>query len=152
MCIRAVAFIDDEQASLFGRNLYGGRYRAGRIDDLKYDLCAADHLLRAVDAHLFQAIGGIVQPGGVDEAEQNVVDIERLFDRVACGACDVGYQGPLFAQQTVQKGAFADVGFSDDNDCHPFLMALPSLKESVRRVISLSMRSIISRRRARSAN
>ena len=52
-CIRAVAFIDDEQASLFGRNLYGGRYRAGRIDDLKYDLCAADHLLRAVDAHLF---------------------------------------------------------------------------------------------------
>lgn len=120
MCIRAVAFIDDEQASLFGRNLYGGRYRAGRIDDLKYDLCAADHLLRAVDAHLFQAIGGIVQPGGVDEAEQNAVDIERLFDRVACGACDVGYQGPLFAQQTVQKGAFADVGFSDNSDSHPF--------------------------------
>ena len=68
----------------------------------------------------FQAVGGIVQPGGVDEAEQNAVDIERLFDRVACGACDVGYQGPLFAQQTVQKGAFADVGFSDNSDGHPF--------------------------------
>ena len=151
-CIRAVAFIDDEQASLFGRNLYGGRYRAGRIDDLKYDLCAADHLLRAVDAHLFQAVGGIVQPGGVDEAEQNAVNIERLFDRVACGACDVGYQGPLFAQQTVQKGALPTLGSPTIATATPFLMVLPSLNESVRRVISLSMRCIISRRRARSAN
>ena len=151
MCIRAVAFIDDEQASLFGRNLYGGRYRAGRIDDLKYDLCAADHLLRAVDAHLFQAIGGIVQPGGVDEAEQNVVDIERLFDRVACGACDVGYQARSSPSRRFRRVLLPTLGSPTITTATPFC-ALPSLKESVRRVISLSMRSIISRRRARSAN
>jgi hypothetical protein len=66
-------------------------------------------------------VGGFADAGSVDEAEADAPDGYFVFDGIAGGACDFGYDGSLLIEQGVEQGGLACVGLAGDGYRHPVL-------------------------------
>ena len=120
--VEAVDFVEeDDEAFAFGAthdalgeplDVFGD---VGGIDYPKDDLCALDHFVGALDAHIFNNIRSLANAGSVDETECESVDVDSVFDDVAGSAVDVGHDGAIVANEEVEKGGFTSIGFAYDS-------------------------------------
>ena len=63
----------------------------------------ADGCVGAVDANLLDGVGGLANAGGVDESEGDALQVDVVFDGVAGGAVNIGNDGAVVFQQSVQE-------------------------------------------------
>ena len=75
-----------------------------RVNDEQGNARAAYGASSALDALLFDGVGGVAQTCCVDKSELVVADCHGFFDCVARGAVNVGYYGALFAEKGVEQG------------------------------------------------
>lgn len=80
------------------------------------------------DTKALDAVGCVTDAGGVDESESDAIDLDGVFDGVACGALDVGDDGTFFTKEGIEKGGFADIGGTDDGNGDAVLEGLSSFE------------------------
>ena len=73
----------------FSDCLAGGLEVSCEIDHSEYNRSLGDLPECPFDSDLFNDFRGFAEAGGVDESEQDSVDVQGLFDGVAGGAVDV---------------------------------------------------------------
>ena len=124
-----VGFVDDgEEGLVFAEREIGGGNRpfnGSCVDQMDDDTSAGDACEGAFDAHPFELVVGGADACRVEEPEQHAVDVGLLLDDVARGACDVGDQRPVVAQQAVQQGGFACVGRAYDGNRDAVFYGVP---------------------------
>ena len=74
------------------------------IDEPEDDAGFFDGSIGAADANLFDGVSGLTDTCSVDESEGDTLYVYRIFYRITRGAMHVRDDGPLFMEQTVQKG------------------------------------------------
>ena len=87
-----------------------GLEQAGGIEDEEDEAGLVNPGVAALYAEGFDLVGRVAQPCGVDEAEEQSIDVHHLLHRVARRAVDVADDGTLLAEEGVEEGAFAHVG------------------------------------------
>jgi hypothetical protein len=73
-------------------------------------------LIGAFDTYLLYLVSGLAYAGSVDETEGDALDINRILNGVAGGAVNVGNDGTVFVEQTVEQGRFPYVGLANDGN------------------------------------
>lgn len=68
----------------------------------------------AFDAHLLNLILGMANTCGVDESEEDVLNLDGVFDDIAGGALDVADDGSIIAKEGIEQRGFAHVGGTND--------------------------------------
>ena len=91
------------------------------VGQAQNDFGLFNFLLGAFDTECFDCFGGLANASGVDEAKLNTFDIEYFFDDVAGGAGNVGNNGAFFAEELIEKGAFAGIGRPHNGNWHALL-------------------------------
>ena len=100
----------DDGLVVAGGDVRVGDAGLGHHEDDAGTLSSSD---RTFNAQLFDGVGGVANAGSVNEAEGNTVEVDGVFDGIAGGALDVGYDGTLFTQQGIEQGGLAHVWSSD---------------------------------------
>ena len=92
----------------------------GQVEEVEDDGGLIGLLEATTDADLLDAVRRpVAQARGVDEAEKPAVEGERLLDRVARRAGDVGDDGALLVEQPVQQRRLAHVWSADNGHRQP---------------------------------
>lgn len=86
------------------------------VDEPEDDTGFLNGLVGALDANLFHLVFCLADAGRVDEAERDALKVDGVFYGIASGAVDVGDNGPVFVEKTIEEGRFAHVGFADDGN------------------------------------
>ena len=94
----------------------GGIGKTGAIDEPKHNLSTLEALIGALDTHGLDLVAGVANACGVDEANELPIEEDGVLDDVARGAVHIAHDGTFVAQQVVEEGGLADIGFADD--CH----------------------------------
>ncbi len=96
-----VALVPHAQHGSLGRPRVG-EHGAGGIHHLKDDPGALGSTSAALDTELLESVVGLMDAGGVGEAEQHAVQQEGVLDGVARGTAYVAHDGAFLAQQGVE--------------------------------------------------
>ena len=99
------------------RRVHGGTHglavgviqRAAAVTGEDRQLRAADGLDGALDAELFDAVVGLVNSGGIEQAQKMAAQRDGFLDGVAGGPGDIGDDHAVIAAERVEKARFADV-------------------------------------------
>ena len=100
--VRLIADHDELLALGFLLHLFGFLLGGLLVDDPEHDGCLVELLVGALDAYGFHDVVGVAQAGGVDEAEDDALNLYAVLDDVAGGAVDVADDGALVTDKTVQ--------------------------------------------------
>ena len=93
-----------------------GLLRLLEVEHGQHELGGGEFLVGPFDADTFDGVVALAQARRIDETEEHAVEVAGLFDGVARGACDVGNDGAVLAEQGIEEGAFSGVCAS--NNCH----------------------------------
>ena len=106
--------VDGDYAGVGGRVVEADGAGGGRVDDVEDDSGGCERESGAFDAEPLDGVVGVSYTCGIDEAEEEFVDFECVFDGVACCAVDVAYDGAFFAEEGIEERGFSGVGGSGD--------------------------------------
>ena len=59
-------------------------------------------LIGALDADALHHIGGLAYSGSIDDTEGEAMEVDGVFDDVACGAMDIAHDSTLFAHEGIE--------------------------------------------------
>ena len=97
--------VDDNQRLIVAEFLYFFNifFRWFLVDYPDDDTGFADGCVGAVDANLLDGVGGLTNAGGIDESKGGALQVDGVFDGVAGGAVNIGNDGAVVFQQSVQE-------------------------------------------------
>src|SRR6185312_962095 len=103
----------DESSSLSTRGL---DKRAVAVHDHDGQIRIRHCLAAALDAESLHEFAGFANAGCIDDANGNAFEFDGFRDHVARGAGDVGHDGAILLNETIEEAALAYIGLSDDGE------------------------------------
>ena len=101
---------------------------SGQIDHPEYDGGLGNLLVGAFDPQRFDGVCRMADAGSIDETEGDPVDVDRIFDHVACGTVNIGNNRFLLVQKQVQQGGLSGISFTDDRHRNTILNRIAQLE------------------------
>ena len=78
--------------------------------------CLIQFLISTSDSQLFNLVVGVTDASRIDESKSNTLNFRCVFNGITCSPMDIGHNGFLFVQETVEECRLSYIRLADDGD------------------------------------